>query len=60
VNGFEFNPSRLHECASCGDVILDGFVFRLTPFEVICLRDYVECVTCLWSAGFYDQRQGTP
>ena len=56
IEGFEFNPKRLHECVECSRIIFDEPVFRLNPHEVVCLRDYTEAVACLWFAVIVHDR----
>lgn len=56
MNHIEFQPKRLHECAECGDIILDGLVYRLNADEVVCLTCWVEASIAAWLAGFYNQQ----
>jgi len=41
MDEFEFNPSRLHECTGCGEIIRD-IVLRVTSMNVLCLPCTVE------------------
>ena len=41
MDEFEFNPSRLHECTGCGEIIRD-IVLRMTSMNVLCLACTVE------------------
>ena len=50
MNGFEFNPNRLHECAGCSEIIVDGFCYRLNAHEVLCLECYTAMSICRWQA----------
>ena len=54
----EFNPNKLHECAEsgCGEIVIDGFCYRLNAHEVVCLTCFVEASVCAWQAEFYDPR----
>ena len=59
MNGFEFNPSRWHECAepTCHQIIVDGFCYRLNAHEVLCLECYTAASICRWQATVvYDKR----
>jgi hypothetical protein len=56
MNRIEFNPSRFHECTECGELVTDGWVYRLNAHEVVCLPCFVEAAVCLWTLGGYDQR----
>ena len=58
MNGIEFNPNKLHECAEpdCREIVVDGFCYRLNALEVVCLTCYTEASVCMWQAGHYDHR----
>lgn len=55
MNRIEHNPRKLHECAEpgCGEIVTDGFCYRLNDHEVVCLTCYVEVCTFLWTAGWF-------